>query len=394
MAAVRHGASAATTRGIAEANRAMIVDALRRGGPMTRKHLVEATGLSTATVNRLIDDLKRRSLLVDLEPMDSTGGRPPRVVAFNGRAESVLAIDMAATKTMAALIDLDGTIVHQDTRQTLPDDDTGSGKAFDRLIAFVHDVVAHGGELGVPVRGVAVSVPGQVREEDHLVFAPALQWWSMPLGQLLEEQLALPVFVESDANLFALAEHRRGAGAGVQNMVALAIGVGVRAGLVLGGALYRGWQGGSGQVGHLLMERASLDRPWPNFGDLESRIGRDALIARAREAGCPSDVLPTDIFAAARRGEPAATSVIDELAEEVAMAVANIAAVVSPELVVIGGGVGHLADVILPRMATRLVGRVPVVPRIALAQLDDPMLVGAAELAIDATAEMTAPHKR
>ena len=192
----------------------------------------------------------------------------------------MLAIDLGPRKITGAVIDMDGAFVHREIRATVPSGAEPQPKqVFNRLLEFCLDLLKIARER-CPAQAVAVSVPG--RTQNGLVeFAPALQWWGMPLGELLRERLELPVLVENDVNLLALVEHRRGAGVGCQNMVAVSIGTGVGAGLVLDGRLHRGWQGGAGELGYLLVEPASLEQPWPGFGDLESRIGR----ARHRQPG-------------------------------------------------------------------------------------------------------------
>src|SRR6202042_3077384 len=177
------------------------------------------------------------------------------------------------------------------------------------------------------------------------------------------ERLELPVLVENDVNLLALVEHRRGAGVGCQNMVAVSIGTGVGAGLVLDGRLHRGWQGGAGELGYLLVEPASLEQAWPGFGDLESRIGRAGIGSRAAAIGVGDGTASIGDLLAAAANDELAQALVNAFTDELAFAIANISVVASPEVVVIGGQVGRAAAGILSGIRARLTGRIPAVPR-------------------------------
>ena len=372
----------ATTRSVAKVNAGLILETLRERGALSRREIAQATGLSRATVNRLTDALLADSVVVADRTAPSTGGRPPRILRYNGQRRSVLAIDLGPRKITGAVVDMDGAFVHREIRATVPSGaDPQPKQVFNRLLEFCLDLVKIAGEH-CPAQAVAVSVPG--RTQNGLVeFAPALQWWGMPLGELLHERLELPVLVENDVNLLALVEHRRGAGVGCQNMVAVSIGTGVGAGLVLDGRLHRGWQGGAGELGYLLVEPASLEQAWPGFGDLESRIGRAGIGSRAAAIGVGDGTASIGDLLAAAANDELAQALVSAFTDELALAIANISVVASPEVVVIGGQVGRAADGILGGIRARLTGRIPAVPRVLRAQVADAELVGAAELAMD-----------
>jgi glucokinase len=370
-----------TTRAVARHNAALIIDVLRSRGPMPKSGIALHTGLSIATVNRLAEDLIGRGVLSEDPSNAMTGGRPARVVRYNGESRGVLVFDLGPQNTTAAIINMDGEPVHREVRPTASSaGETESLQIFEYLLGFAREIMELGQER-CPIAGVAVGVPGVVRSSVGLVdFAPALRWWSMPLARRMEQELNVPVLAENDVNLLALAEHQRGAGMGTRDMVAISIGTGVGAGLILGSRLHHGWQGGAGEVGYMLMQPTSVAAEWPGFGDLESRIGMTGIRKRARAAG--ADDLPS-LLADARAGSATARDAVESITDELAQAIANISVVVSPELVVIGGPIGRTAGHIVAGCARRLTGRIPTVPRIVLGELRDAVLLGAAELAID-----------
>ncbi|MCU1490520.1 MAG: putative NagC family transcriptional regulator [Acidimicrobiaceae bacterium] len=375
---------AATTRSVAQANAALIVDTLREHGGLARSELVRITGLSRATVNRLSGSLLAEGLIMDDRQSDSTGGRPARQLRYNGLWSGVLAFDLGPHKITGAVIDMAGAFIHREIRPTVkPGAMPDPRQIYDTLVQFALDLLDFARKR-CPTAAIAVSVPGRVQEGGLVEFAPALQWWSMPLGDLLQERLGVPVLVENDVNVLALVEHRQGAGAGCADMVAISIGTGIGAGVVLGNQLRRGWQGGAGELGYLLLEPASLDHAWPGFGDLESRLGRTGIARRAEELGVAETERTLEgLQALAASGHEGAAALVRAITDEVAFTVANICVLLSPEVVALGGQVGRTMGDLLPAVRSRLTGRIPSVPRLVLASVADAEVVGAAELARD-----------
>ena len=355
----------ATLSSVAEANRAVIVATLREHGPMSRRELTERTGLSTATVNRLVGGLRTSKIVTETEQGASTGGRPPQIIQFNAAAQSVLAFDIGTKRMTGAIVDLENRVLHRQEWDHEPGGDT-SMQVYEQLLRLCQELCERATALGSPARVIGLSVPGVVRDDTGMVeFAPALRWWSMPIGRLLAERIGLPVVAENNVNVLAVAEHRHGAGRGVDDLAMIVRGAGVGAGLILGGRPHRGFRGGAGEIGYMLMEPSSLDRPWPGYGDLDLRLG---LESTGKHTGKSIDE-STDRSAG--------------LVDQLALAVANLSVVVSPELVVLGGVLGDDPEAVAARVSGRLVGRIPTPPRIVVSRMVDAGLIGAAEMAME-----------
>ncbi|MFE7117304.1 ROK family protein, partial [Streptomyces sp. NPDC057654] len=337
----------ATNRTAAEVNATALLEQLRAAGPQPLSELVQRTGLSTATVNRLVDRLTEDGLVLEAGRTVPTGGRPARLVKFNAEARSVLALDIGSHKIAGAVADLEARMTRRRKRSIPASEDGRPGLDFfealgDLAATLIKD--AAGGPS--PVRAVAVSVPGVVRRDTGRVeFAPSLQWFDLPLGALLEERLGLPVRVANDVNLLALAELRHGAARGRRDVLTVALGTGVGASLILGGELYGGGLGAAGEIGYTLLGRESLATPWPGFGDLESRVGTAGILTRMRERrdALPSGFGSEDFLRLARSGDAAATAVLAEVVDDLALTIGNAASLLNPETVVLGGGFGRAA---------------------------------------------------
>ncbi|SDU64696.1 ROK family transcriptional regulator [Jiangella alkaliphila] len=381
--------STANAETVSRVNQTAILDALRQHGPLSRQEIGARTGLSAATVNRLAGHLLRRGLVVTDGHQPSTGGRPSILLRYSGRANLVSVLHVGATRTEGALVDFDGAIVHRVQRPVVPDVLHAADRATIRLeeaLSVVTELGAAADGRGQPSQAIGVAVPGVAGADGRVTWAPALDWREVPVGSLLRDRTGLPVVVENDANVLAVGEHHRGAGRGVQDLVAVVLGTGIGTGIVTGGRLHRGSRAAAGEIGYMLLDRTSLARLFPGFGDLESRVGSAGLTRQARERGIAAPggrpLTAADVFDLVRDGSVEARALLEETLDYVALAVANLCTVLDPELVIVGGEMGGAADLITPGLRDRLVGRIPHVPRLAASELgDDAVIIGAAELA-------------
>jgi len=381
----RPQARTATTRAVAQVNQSVLIGALRERGPMTLNQLRSATGLSPATVNRLVDRLRQDGVVVTAGVEASTGGRPPQLLAFNPRQYSVVGLDVGGTTITGAVFDLAGEVLAEESTPTHPDGGPGTRAGqegmdvFERIVQVTDRLVARAEAVKCPVRAIGAGVPGAVRTDSDVVqFAPSLGWWDMPLSRLLAERTRLPVVVENDVNLIAVSEHRRGAGRGTDDLLVVALGTGVGAALVLDGRVYRGHQGGAGEIGYFLLDREALASEWRGFGDFETRVGelRQRIVAGGRTF---------EEFLAEPSTESAA--VLDELAGMTCLVCANAASLLNPRRVVLGGALGRsLGAALIPLITARLRNRVPWQPEFAVARLDRAELLGAGQLATELVA--------
>jgi predicted NBD/HSP70 family sugar kinase len=183
----------------------------------------------------------------------------------------------------------------------------------------------------------------------------------------------VPVFVENDVNLAALGEWGFGAGRSVDNLIALAIGTGIGAGIVIDGRLCRGHRYAAGEVGYMLPGLEYLGRRYDGFGALESLAAAPGIAARGRHlapAGAfEGDVDAEAVFTAARAGCRWALRVVSETVDYLSLAIGNIQALLDPELIVLAGGVARSADLLIPAVLERLEGALAAPPNLVAAEL-------------------------
>jgi len=381
----------ATSSTISRVNTTAIVDALREHGPLSRQQIGAVTGLSPATVNRITAVLVADGLVVVLGHAESSGGRPPILLEYTGGARVIACLQFQATEVRGALVDLDANIVHRETVPVddlpEPEPDGDGGARLARALALLDRLLDAARTAGRPCAAVGVTVPGVVRNpEGVLESLPPFGWPEFGLRQLIADRVGLPVTVENDANAIAVGEFARGAGRDAGSLVAIELANGLGAGIISNGRLHRGFASQAGEIGYLLMGTASLAQPHELLGDLEDRVGAMGMAraarARGMEVAAGSMLLVEDVFGRAAAGEAAAQTLAEELMDIVAVAVAAVAVVLDPELIVLGGGLAVAGATTVPGIRRRLDGRIMRVPTIEAAEFGhDSVLIGVAELA-------------
>ena len=360
-----------------------VVQALREHGCLTRHGLLETTGLSLATLNRALDRLVKLGRVIVTGHEASTGGRPPEIFAYDGEGQVVAGISVTDSGATALLMTLDGTVVGRDA--TIFGRLTDPEVRLQLTCGLLDRVVEHPKWRLV---GVGVAVPGVVTGSGGTVSAiHELGWDRLALGDLLSRRAGLPVLLDNDANCLAVAEHQRGAGRGVANLVSLVVRNGLGAGLITNGQLYRGMHHEAGEIGYLLTGRDSLRRLFPDRGELEQLIGGKRLSEEADRLGLDlvsEATLPHLIGLGHEQGGKAG-KLADELLDLTALSIAAMCVVLDPELVIIGGSTDEAGmSVMIDGVRERLVGRILRVPPLKPAALGaDAIMIGAASLAAD-----------
>ena len=269
-----------------------------------------------------------------------------------------IGVDVGGTKVAAGLVTADGQILATARRPT-------PMANADAVLALVIDVV---GELiqgaDQPVVGVGVGVAGPVdAHRANVYFAPNLQWSKVNARGVLETEIGLPVAIENDGNVAAWGEFRFGAGVGYQNVVLVTVGTGIGGGIVLGGSLFRGAHGAAGEIGHISSVPNGVQCGCGRIGCWEQYASGNALVRQTRELaaerrdeahillaqgdGTPEGIQGVHITAAAKAGDPVAIESLRVLGVELGTGLADLSAILDPELFVIGGGVCEAGDLLL-----------------------------------------------
>jgi predicted NBD/HSP70 family sugar kinase len=334
----------------------------------TRAELIEATGLSAPTVGSLVGDLIRSGVVRDLGAGPSRGGRRPSFMEFNARHGCIGGIDLGPTRTRLAVADLRGEPLahHVIATPSRMAPETLLKRLADALRSLMRE--AH----LAPDRLIAVGAgaPGAVEFDKGVVTeAPNLRNWSrVPMRAILERALRVPTIVENDVNLAILGERWRGAAKGHHTCVYITVGTGIGAGIIVDDVLHRGHHFMAGEIAFMCMGAEYINSGVPRC--LESLASLKALAERAPGAARrdPAHAV-ADLLEAAGNGDRAARKAVEEAGVLIGMAVANLAVVVDPSLIVLAGATVTQSELLVHEVR-RVVGRVvPASPEIVVSAL-------------------------
>jgi predicted NBD/HSP70 family sugar kinase len=375
---------------VRRANLSAILRELHEGGPLSRSDLVIRTGLTRSAIRGLIGELVAGDLVTEgPATLDGTPGRPSPVVRAEPHGAVVLALEIAVDSLAAATVGLGGRVFDL-VRIDLP---RGRSSVDDiaASLARLADTVLDRLPAADSVVGVGVAVVGVVRRSDGMVsLAPNLGWRDEPLGARLSAALDLdvPITLANEADLAALAENRRGAARGVDDLVMVWGSVGVGGGLVVDGEPLTGSAGYSGEIGHIPVNPDGLPCRCGSTGCLETEVGSTALLRRAGRSPEGGHDAVAEVLAAAEAGEPRALAAFAETGRWLGIGLAGVINILNPELVLLGGELTASYPFVRPSLEAELDRRVlraargmlRVVP--ASLGVDAP-LRGAAELAFE-----------
>ena len=338
----------------------------------SRADLVSMTGLSPATISRAVAHLRREGLVSERTVPGHGVGRPPTVVQLEPEAASVLGIDAGGSRIRVLLTDLEGRVQSRATRVLRVT------KRADAVTTAIADLVRTIAERA-PGRVVAAAagISGIVdHDEGEVLLSPDLPGLNgRPVAQLLSDQLGIPVTVDNDDLLAAVGEAAFGAAQGCADVVFLSLGHGLGAGLIVDGRPVRGARSSAGAIAYLAP------------GRLEDRASGRAIPSRFLERravrkGTRVTVTAERVFELAHDGDRDATAVVDEAVDALGDAVIDVAALLDPDIVVLGGGL--VAEVgLVERLQQRVSSALPFPPRLVGSALgEDAVARGAASVAL------------
>jgi predicted NBD/HSP70 family sugar kinase len=373
-------------------NERALLECLRSAGPSSRPGLARIAGLSKPTVSQALANLESVGLVRPVGPASPSLGRTAMLYEVDPTAGYVVGIDIGRAWIRVAAADLSGEIVaRRDERNR-----ARSGSALVRSVAAVaHEVVEAAGLTWKQVAHTVVGGPGVFDpDSDRFRHAPNVPGWSRP-GVMSELREALPptVALDNDANLAAVGERSYGSGRDARTFVYVSVGTGIGMGVIIDGELYRGAHGAAGEVGYLpLGEDGPGDaagRDARRRGILEEAASADAVVRTAKRLGMQGATSAKRVFAAARAGDELALAAVDAEAQRLALVVGTVAAIVDPEFVLLGGGVGSNIDLLRPPLERRLGELTPLAPPVAEGELgQDAIVLGAVASALDTARDL------
>jgi glucokinase-like ROK family protein len=315
--------------------------------------------LTRAAITTIVNELVAEGLVYETVDGVSTAGRRPVLLEINPSRGYLVGFDIGATHLGILVTDFASHIIYDlekpfDISLAPP---VGLEQVADRLQTALTEIKL----TPEDVVGIGVGVPGPVVVGEGTVSHPPIMpgWDNYPIKHHLQELWHRPVTVNNDAELGALGEWAHGAGRDQRHMAYIKVGTGIGAGLLLDGKIYRGAAGTAGEIGHMTIQDDGPLCTCGNYGCLEALAGGRALAQQAREAVSSGkrtqlsaihpveSISARDVASAARRGDLVAQQIIAQAGSYLGVAIASLINIFNPGMVVIGGGLAQLGDLLL-----------------------------------------------
>jgi predicted NBD/HSP70 family sugar kinase len=373
-----------TPRLLRELNDRAALELLLGGGPMTRAQVGERTGLSKVTASQMLSRLEERGLVTTVG--EWAGGRGPNAALYAVVPSSayVAGLHVEHDEVSAGVADITGEVVTQ-----VSVDPNGAANPAELVRGAVAAACRSAGVEMSQLNALVIGTPGVLDPStgDPPLNPPA---WHEGGLEALRSDLRLPVTIEKDVNLAAMAERAVGVAQGADDFVLMWIGVGLGLATIIGGRLHRGVGAAAGEIGYLPVPGVPLpqDVSHPATGAFQSLVGAQAVRPLAESYGFPAPTAAAAVraaVAAAQASDKRGSALLDQLAARVATGAAAVSVVLDPGLVVLGGEVGLAGGTALADRVAAVVGRIcPAHPQVVPTGVTgQPVLCGAILAAVE-----------
>ena len=334
-------------------NAGLVLRALYDHGPISRADVARMTGLTRTTVGEVVSELIEDRMAREIGRGPSTGGKAPILLELVDDARHVVGLDLGELRFRGALVDLRGNVVRTAEREV-------GGLDGERALEVVHELIE---ELAVghdeTLLGIGVGTPGIVDAETGTIrWAVNLDWQDLPLGEILRERFRVPVHVANDSRAAALALQLFEDPANrAQNLVAITVGRGIGAGVVLGGELFHGDGFGAGEIGHTTVVDDGAECRCGRFGCLETVASSLAIISAATRSAqedpgsflgarlaAVGELRLADLAAGLAAGDEPTRRVVVSAGRYLGQVVAALIGVLDVQRIVLHGSVAGLGD--------------------------------------------------
>ena len=266
-----------------------------------------------------------------------------------------IGVDLGGTKMAVGVVDSEQHIHYEGKESSI-------GLTEDELVEDLGEELLEAKQARPDVLCAGLGIPATIDHDRGVAIqAVNLEISDVPLRDLMRERVGLPVYIDNDANVAALAEFLFGAGRGARNVVMLTIGTGIGGGLILDGEIFRGSTGAAAELGHIVIVEDGLpcQGNCPNHGCVETYASGTAIAREGKAAGerepdsalgralAEGPIVGKTVTQLAMDGDPLAAEVVAEAGRHLGVALASLANIFNPDVFVIGGGVSVVGDLML-----------------------------------------------
>ncbi len=335
------------------ANKRVLLKLINQRGQISRSELSKATKLTPPSVTRIVDELVYKDNLAEyIGTGSSNGGRPAMIVKFKNDNNNIIGVDLGATYIRGGLVDLNAKFISE--IQVPTEIEKGFPSIIEKVINVIKKLESRK-EANSKVWGIGIGVAGLVDRETGIIeVSPDFGWSNINLRKELQDKLDLPIFYDNSTRLMALGELKLGAKPHMKNFAVINMGYGIASGLVIEGKLVKGHAGFAGEFGHISVDTESNVRcKCGMLGCLEALASGHRIAALGKQEfadnnseilrglcnGNPNLITAEMVAKAAKLGDKVCLRIYNEVIEYFCKGIGNIANLLNPEAVYLGGGI-------------------------------------------------------
>jgi predicted NBD/HSP70 family sugar kinase len=326
---------------VKEINTSIVLDLIIREKSISRATISAISGLNKGTVSSLVQELIDQHLVYETGIGESSGGRKPVMLQFLQNTGYAVGVDLGVNYIHTILTDLGGNI-HCEV--TLPHHHASEHEIIALMEQCISTVIAGAPESQYGIVGVGIGIPGIVDSSGLILFAPNLGWRNVNLQSLIQSSFHIPVHVDNEANAGAIGEQQYGAGRYTKDLVYISAGIGIGAGIIWNGEIYRGASGYSGEIGHLTIDADGKPCRCGNHGCWELYASEHALLDQLT-ASLPDSNQPLmleDIISLANNKDTTAIAALNKVGRYLGIGIAGITNIFNPKDIIIGNRLVHV----------------------------------------------------
>lgn len=334
-------------------NKREVLQLIKKEGTISRTDIGNTTGLTAPTVSRIVEHLVNHEKLVQYIGVgESSGGRRPVMLRFNGKENYVIGVDLGATFIRGVLSDFEANFLIEIQVPTAIHE--GFEAIMYQVAELVDKLLKRKGADSDQVRGVGIAIAGLVNKRNGFVdFSPDFGWRNVNVKESLSKKISIPFIFDNSSRLMALGEHEYGEGRRFDNIIVLNLGYGIAAGMIVEGILVKGGVGYAGEFGHIVVEsKSKVQCKCGAFGCLEALASGRRIAQLGQEAAqkkqnsilaqlCNGNISKIDakmVALAATQGDEDAVRIYEEITAYLATGIANLVNLLDPQRIYIGGG--------------------------------------------------------
>ncbi|MBS4220425.1 ROK family transcriptional regulator [Bacillus sp. FJAT-49711] len=333
---------------IKELNKSIILDIIRKNGPISRAEIAKKINISPTTVTSAVSDLIRDSLVVEGGTGESSGGRKPILVQLNPDICFLIGVAIDASKITIAELNLNAKVTRKEVHSLEENVDLDLST---ELIEIIEHFFKKCKNLQ-DCLGISITIQGIVDSEKGIVaYNPKLKIHDLPLKNAIEEAFNIPTYIDNDTNGSLLAEKGFGMYQQSKNLIYVTIGDGVGASMLVNDSIFRGYHGGAGEFGHTTIDYEGATCNCGNVGCLENYVSWHAIYSRIvsdikagkksllveEVNGHLSNITPDLFRKAIYDGDVLANSILDDVAFYLGTGLVNLIHLFNPERIILGG---------------------------------------------------------